>query len=412
MPQHDDFLRAILAEPDEDAPRLVYADWLDEHGDPRGEFIRVQIESARLEEDHPRQAELKPREGELFDRHGREWLAPLEPLLKPRLSGFKWPFARKGLRPLLPWFDRGFVGRLELTVKWFLRWADDLLRLTPLRRLRLRMLRSEVDGLCRCPSLAQILGLGLFGAYSEEGLEAQGMAQLAASPHLSGVRSLDLSWNPLGDDGAAALAGAGWLPRVQGLCLEGSRVTAQGLRTLLDSAQLGPVTALNLSHNPVEDVGAAAVAGHPALAGLRSLSLAGCGLGPEGAEVLVRSRTLAKVSELDLSVNDLGPAVAEHLASAMSLRLRSLDLRQCRLGDEGIMLLASWPGLANLRRLCLNFNDISDTGADALAASPYLGRLAVLDLGHNDLSPEAEARLRRAPSLRHLWRLHLVSLRF
>jgi uncharacterized protein (TIGR02996 family) len=43
------FLKAILADTDgDDGPRLVYADWLDEHGDPRGEFIRVQCELARL----------------------------------------------------------------------------------------------------------------------------------------------------------------------------------------------------------------------------------------------------------------------------------------------------------------------------------------------------------------------------
>jgi uncharacterized protein (TIGR02996 family) len=39
------FLQAILADPDDDAPRLVDADWLDERGDPaRGEFIRVQCQ--------------------------------------------------------------------------------------------------------------------------------------------------------------------------------------------------------------------------------------------------------------------------------------------------------------------------------------------------------------------------------
>jgi uncharacterized protein (TIGR02996 family) len=36
----DDFLRQILADPGDDALRLVYADWLDEQGDPRGEYLR------------------------------------------------------------------------------------------------------------------------------------------------------------------------------------------------------------------------------------------------------------------------------------------------------------------------------------------------------------------------------------
>lgn len=40
------FLGKILESPDDDAPRLVFADWLDERGDPRGEFIQVQVELA------------------------------------------------------------------------------------------------------------------------------------------------------------------------------------------------------------------------------------------------------------------------------------------------------------------------------------------------------------------------------
>lgn len=44
----DALLSAILAAPADDAPRLIFADWLDEHGEPeRAEFIRCQIELAR-----------------------------------------------------------------------------------------------------------------------------------------------------------------------------------------------------------------------------------------------------------------------------------------------------------------------------------------------------------------------------
>jgi uncharacterized protein (TIGR02996 family) len=42
MGDDDAFLRAIADAPDDDAPRLVYADWLDEHGQPdRAEFVRL-----------------------------------------------------------------------------------------------------------------------------------------------------------------------------------------------------------------------------------------------------------------------------------------------------------------------------------------------------------------------------------
>lgn len=40
-------LNAIIAKPEDDAPRLAYADWLDEHDQPeRAEFIRVEVERA------------------------------------------------------------------------------------------------------------------------------------------------------------------------------------------------------------------------------------------------------------------------------------------------------------------------------------------------------------------------------
>ena len=43
LSQHEAFLRAIFDAPDDDTPRLVYADFLQENGeDDRAELIRVQ----------------------------------------------------------------------------------------------------------------------------------------------------------------------------------------------------------------------------------------------------------------------------------------------------------------------------------------------------------------------------------
>src|SRR5260370_26451208 len=47
MTQDEAFLQDIIAHPDDDAPRLIYADWLADHGQPeRAEFIRVECRSA------------------------------------------------------------------------------------------------------------------------------------------------------------------------------------------------------------------------------------------------------------------------------------------------------------------------------------------------------------------------------
>jgi uncharacterized protein (TIGR02996 family) len=48
--EREAFLRAIRENPADDTARLVFADWLQEHGEPeRAEFIRLQIELAGLE---------------------------------------------------------------------------------------------------------------------------------------------------------------------------------------------------------------------------------------------------------------------------------------------------------------------------------------------------------------------------
>ncbi len=48
MNEREALLRAVCENPDEDTPRLVFADWLQENGDEaRAEFIRVQIALAR-----------------------------------------------------------------------------------------------------------------------------------------------------------------------------------------------------------------------------------------------------------------------------------------------------------------------------------------------------------------------------
>src|SRR4051812_32622743 len=102
MTDGEALFRAICEQPDEDTPRLVYADWLEEGGDPdRAEFIRLQCELARLPEDgdgHP----LGRRARELLVEHEEEWAGPLKGLVM---------WSR---------FRRGFVERVGVDARMFL----------------------------------------------------------------------------------------------------------------------------------------------------------------------------------------------------------------------------------------------------------------------------------------------------
>jgi uncharacterized protein (TIGR02996 family) len=74
------FLRAIRASPGDLSTRLVYADWLEERGDVRGEFLRVQARAARLAPAGREFRSLKMRERQLRQRCPDDWLARLAPV--------------------------------------------------------------------------------------------------------------------------------------------------------------------------------------------------------------------------------------------------------------------------------------------------------------------------------------------
>jgi uncharacterized protein (TIGR02996 family) len=77
-PDERAFIRAVLTDPAEPGPRLVYADWLDEQGDVRGEFLRTEIELAGRGTDDPRHAPLQARLRELRGAIDAGWLALLD----------------------------------------------------------------------------------------------------------------------------------------------------------------------------------------------------------------------------------------------------------------------------------------------------------------------------------------------
>src|SRR4051812_31229918 len=71
---NEDLEATILANPDDDAPYLVYADWLQSHGDPRGELMAVQV---ALEKD-PDDESLLALETSLLDDHHDHFMGAVE----------------------------------------------------------------------------------------------------------------------------------------------------------------------------------------------------------------------------------------------------------------------------------------------------------------------------------------------
>src|SRR5262249_45999206 len=160
-----------------DTPRLVYADWLQENGDPdRAEFIRLQVQLARLSEGDGRQLEL--RANDLLARHEDEWVRPV--------------------RGLVLWyrFERGFVGTVGVEAVAFLASAAGLFRLAPVRYASIQVGAGEVAAVAASPHLARLRSLHIGDEAGDAGAE-----WLAGSPHLAGVEFLNLSRNGVGPAG-------------------------------------------------------------------------------------------------------------------------------------------------------------------------------------------------------------------
>jgi uncharacterized protein (TIGR02996 family) len=114
-------LAAVLEFPEQDAPRLIYADWLDEHGDaPRAEFIRVSVELAWRPYSERRTA------------HYRDLLVRFRALVAAHRAAWVAPFTTEPTRVL---FRRGFIEVARLMPAEVLRIEDAALALEPLFEL-------------------------------------------------------------------------------------------------------------------------------------------------------------------------------------------------------------------------------------------------------------------------------------
>ncbi|MBY0461008.1 MAG: TIGR02996 domain-containing protein, partial [Gemmataceae bacterium] len=118
-------MQAIIAQPEEDTPRLVYADWLQENGQPeRAEYIRLSIEMANLRygitDDEQRYWQLRAARDPLVERHYKVWERAFASRFPPN-------------RDVLFGLDRGFVERIHCSVKYLLDHADALFREATLR---------------------------------------------------------------------------------------------------------------------------------------------------------------------------------------------------------------------------------------------------------------------------------------
>lgn len=326
MSSHEAFLADVIENPDDDAPRLVYADWLDEHGEAeRGELIRLQCRLAQLGDD-PARAELERQERELLEAHGARWAEPLRGLVHE----FQ--------------FRRGFVEAVEVLGSAGIgRRVRRAMELAPVRSLRLFKVGEELEELTGVgPCLGRLRELSVYvenDSYPDGTPEGLAPAGLFADGRLAGLTSFLLDC----DDGeidswcATDLLESGVLPPLQRLGLQlGYAETDDDdvLAALVEAEQFASLRALHLLYfalaEPAEALGSC-----PALSALEEL-LHDCSATEEGWRGLLWAPALAGLRRLDLG----GTLVrTERVSVAMA---------KTELGRE---VLRRFPGVADFNEL-------------------------------------------------------------
>lgn len=213
MTDEDAFLKAICDAPDDDTPRLVFADWLQERGNPFdtawASLIRVQVGAATAAPVEEREA-LRARAALIATPFFRDrWMTRLAvPTTYSMRWGAAWdrgflcdlggPFtdiltARRMVTDRVPYRSLDIGIRTLTEFKRLLGWRE-LRRLTSLTAYS-----NEWDGdfsddhaaaLANCPSLAGLVALHLRYVTITD----HGAADLLDSIYLRGVRELTLSW--------------------------------------------------------------------------------------------------------------------------------------------------------------------------------------------------------------------------
>lgn len=405
MSDRDALLAAIRAHPEEDTPRLMFADWLEEQGDEvRAEFLRLQCELARLEGDgsgsqalyeflcerdyvtrpaadwtqiddgiHTRLA-LATRAGDLEKLHGEAWRPKLPRRAKVEFGAFRRGFAHYVMLP------RG----------------KQLERIAPLLRDRLPAITlvahnfdaDFVEQLREARLTDRLAGLLVTGEC------ATGLEALGKRPEAAHLRALDLrAW-----DAPATIAALATAPHFAGLRVLHMRevnVSAEGAQQFFRAAHLRGLTRLHLRGDgmwAIDTVRAFAEAGFAALASLRFTY---AGLGDDAARVLARCAALKNVTDLDLGQNALtGRGVTDLLCSKVLTKLAFLGIEyNAANGLDAKKLAAARP--AALRMLHAHGCQFRTADVRALARSPRLRTLWYLDLDSNNLGTPAVRELVR-----------------
>jgi uncharacterized protein (TIGR02996 family) len=249
------FLEDIKENPEDDTPRLIFADWLEERDDPRGSLIRVQCELASTPYLDRRRTEVKKQETTLIGQVARMWPGPLSSLidLYEYRRGLLWVGCSAAK------FVAAAVDEMINDEAWA--WVEGL--------VLWKVQPAHLVPLANSPLLRRILTINCYG----NRIGPTGTQALVRSPWLGFLTTLRLGNNAIGVGGAEALAESETMPRLRDLYLPGNSLGDAGVEALAASPAMTNLRRLNLANNRITRRGARALAASTVLTNLERLDV-------------------------------------------------------------------------------------------------------------------------------------------
>ena len=355
--EHTPFLDAILKDPDNKEPYLVYADWLEERGDPRGELIRVQwrLEDEQLDGDD--RADLKGREKALLKEHKRSLLGDLA----DELVDQKKPAALDYYGQLYSCeFQRGFLDAIK-TEYLTLDFSKKLKRYPFISLLR----KLSIEHIPCADEL-----MDEFEEYAEADWvedSAPSLDALGSAP-FSNLREFVIDGErPVAEDVHKVIKK---MPRLETLTLHASYFDTDEV-CKLKLPHLKRLILSRFSDNPLPVIAANKSFGHLEMIDLFPHMLEygdEAYINLEDLKVLCESKNLPNLKHLQLWCSDFGDAGVDVLIeSGMLQRLEVLDLNYGAITDAGATrLLEANP--THLKRLNLTGNYLTSATVEPLKA--------------------------------------------
>ena len=260
------FIQEILEHPDDDAPRLIYADWLEDRGDPRAEFIRIQCQLADPYDEEIDREELAWRLRRLEDEYEEQWADGI------------------GQYVLSYTFRRGFIEYVEITAERFVERADRLFHSNPITAVTIRGVDRQqgMRQFAECPFVERLTAIG----FARSGRAGRLLGVLCESPYIGNIQRLALSQCDVDDRGLGAIANCERLKGLTFLDVTENRIRNAGISRLAQSAYMANLEILLAGDNEIRLTGARELAASPHLNRLKYLELPGNPIDHRGVEAL------------------------------------------------------------------------------------------------------------------------------